>query len=100
MEVLFLIGCAFAALSTFAVLAWSPRPDSIWLHVRGGARLGVMASSILSAAGAKEGWTPPWESVLFVWTVGLAYAMQAFTEARRQRDESAGAPGVPPGVAR
>lgn len=87
MGILFVAGCIAAALATFCVLLWSPRPTDIWAHLRGFARWGVFASAMWSAAGLSDGWAsrPTWESVLFVWTVAAAYALQAYSEARRQR---------------
>jgi len=84
----FLIGCLLACISTLAVLAWSPKPCGAWCHLRGLARLAVLAGAAFGAARAASGWTPPWDGVLLVWGVGVVYAVQAHAEAARQRRRS------------
>lgn len=89
MDILFVVGCIAAAVSTFAVMLWSPRPQEVWGHARGAARLAVFATALFSAAATGDGWNPPWESVAFVYSVAVAYAVQAYSEAARQREVGA-----------
>lgn len=82
---LYLLGCIFAGLATLAVLAWSPPPCGSWCHLRGVARLSVFAGLVLGFARGMSDWTPPWEIVLLVWSVGSVYALQAREESERQK---------------
>lgn len=85
MHTVYMIGCLLACISNLAVLAWSPKPCGAWCHLRGLARLAVLAGAAFGAARAAAGWSPPLDGVLLVWGVGIAYAVQARAEALRQK---------------